>query len=880
MRAQSNLFRLTSTVAIAALLSSPILPYAAWAQTTPPAADGASADQPAGDPPARVGRLALVTGAVSFHTSSDTDWSPASLNYPVAGGNSFWTEPGAEADLELGGSRIAMNAATEVDLNTLDDSGVRAALPQGEVYVNVRTLLPNETLTLDTPRGTVTISAPGQYAVSAGDTTNPTIVTVIGGAARIGGANMTLDVAAGQAATITGTDTFQGGVGAAARGAFLTAMLARDLPRPVAVGAAAPPAGISEMPGGADLRTVGTWAAAPQYGQVWYPPVAANWVPYRDGHWAYVAPWGWTWVDAAPWGFAPFHYGRWTRIGERWGWVPGVQTVQAGVVARPVYAPALVTFFGVGVAAGVAVGAGAAIGGSVGWLPLGPGEVYRPWYHASERYVQNVNVRVTNVTNITTVNNVTINTYRNRQFATVVEASTLTESRPVNREVRPISAQQLAAARPDFGREPVRPAFTTAGVTPGVARQLRIEPPRGAVARPAAPGPVVQAVARPQPGHRAVVPLRPPAAPATARPGAQEPVGKPAPGQPSQTVEPSARPTEPTAARPGMTGGAGAHPAETPHAPPPQGAPAGGPGAGAHPTETPTRPGVPEPTQARPAIVPAEPPGTQKEPAGTPAPGRPGSTAEPGARPTEPTAARPGAPGGPGARPAETPLAPTPQGAPAGGPGSSGHPTGAPTRPGTPEPTQTRPATAPAAPPGTQKEPVGKPASGQPSPTVEPGARPAEPTTGRPGTTSVPGARPAETSTRPGAPEPTQARPATAPGTQKEPVGKPAPGRPSATGEPGARPTEPPAARPAPEVHPVPQQHTGTPKPAEPQVHQGSTTGRPAEPTSHPTEQAPASGSQPTQAGHPVPPKTAEPQQQPKMQPQTQPQTQKDKTPG
>ena len=754
-----------------------MLPCAAWAQTAP-AADGASAAQAAGDPPARVGRLALVNGAVSFHTSGDTEWSPASLNYPVAGGDSFWTQPGAEADLELGGSRIAMSAATEIDLTTLDDSGARAALPQGEVYVNVRTLLPNETLTLDTPRGTVTITAPGQDGVSAGDTTNPTVVTVISGAARIGVVNLTLDVAAGQAATMTGTDNFQGGVGAAARDAFLTAMLARDLPRPVAVGAAAPPAEISEMPGGADLRTVGTWAAAPQYGQVWYPPVAANWVPYRDGHWAYVAPWGWTWVDAAPWGFAPFHYGRWTRIGERWGWVPGVQTVQVGVVARPVYAPALVTFFGVGVAAGVAAGAGVALGGSVGWLPLGPSEVYRPWYHASERYVRDVNIRVTNVTNITTVNNVTINTYRNSRYATVVEASTLTESCPVNRAMRPISPQQLAAARPDFGHEPVRPAFTTAGVTPAVARQLRIEPPRGAVARPVAPGPVVHAVARPEPGHRAVVPLRPPVAPATARPGPQEPAAKPGPGRPSSTTEPGTRPAEPATARPGVIGAPGARPGETPHAPTPQGAPSGGPGAGAHPSETPTRPGKPEPARAHPAITPVAPAGTQNEPAGKPAPGRPASPAEPGARPAEPTTARPGATSGPGARPTETP-----------------------TQPGAPEPTQARPATAPVAPPGTQTHapPATRPA--------EPASRPVEPPpTARP----APGLAPAQ-APRPESPKPSESQTHAAPAT---------------------RPAEP-AVRPAPETHPAGAQHPVAPKPAEPQVHSGATA-RSVEPGSTP----------------------------------------------
>jgi hypothetical protein len=51
--------------------------------------------------------------------------------------------------------------------------------------------------------------------------------------------------------------------------------------------------------------------------------VAIDWAPYRDGHWAYVVPWGWTWVDNAPWGFTPFHYGRWVLYGNRWAWLPG-----------------------------------------------------------------------------------------------------------------------------------------------------------------------------------------------------------------------------------------------------------------------------------------------------------------------------------------------------------------------------------------------------------------------------------------------------------------------------------------------------------------------------------------------------------------------------
>src|SRR3989442_15797597 len=73
---------------------------------------------------------------------------------------------------------------------------------------------------------------------------------------------------------------------------------------------------------------------------VWIPRVTIGWVPYHYGRWRWVEPWGWSWIDDAPWGFAPFHYGRWAYARNEWFWVPGP------VVARPVYAPALVAFVG------------------------------------------------------------------------------------------------------------------------------------------------------------------------------------------------------------------------------------------------------------------------------------------------------------------------------------------------------------------------------------------------------------------------------------------------------------------------------------------------------------------------------------------------------
>ena len=320
-----------------------------------------------------------------------------------------------------------------------------------------------------------------------------------------------MDVAGNQTASMTGTDSFQGSIAPAQPDAFLTAMLNAERPP-----AAPPPQVVASMPGGDDLSAYGTWSDTSDYGQVWYPQVAPDWVPYRDGQWAYVEPWGWTWVDSDPWGFAPFHYGRWVDTGGRWGWVPG-----APVAGPPVYAPALVTFFGLGAAVGVGIGAALAAG-RVGWFPLGPREAYRPWYHASPAYIRNVNIR--HVTNITTINrNVAVNNFANRRAATVVPTSAMTSSRPVGRFAQRVDPAQLAQARPLTGTQPARPAATTVGVTPVVARRFNL-PASATAARPVAPGPEIRAM------------------PVTARPTA------PALHAPAQNAVPAAAAIHPVAA--------------------------------------------------------------------------------------------------------------------------------------------------------------------------------------------------------------------------------------------------------------------------------------------------------------------------------------------
>jgi len=581
MRPHSLVFRLSAATAVAGLVLAQVIPQPALAQPAPPGAALAAPDQQTGDPPERAGWLAQISGTVSFHTPDTDQWSPAAMNYPVASGDAFWTEPNGSAQVVISDSRIALAGGTELDVATLDPNGLQATVPQGEIYLRLRDLAANETWSVQTPRGMVTFSGTGRYDVAAGDTQNPTTVTVLDGAAQVSGPGLSLQVGPGQTATITGADTFQGSVGPAQMDAFLTAMQQPERPPPGS--AVAPPPVVAQMPGGDDLSAYGTWSETTDYGNVWYPQVAAGWVPYGDGRWAYIAPWGWTWVDAAPWGFTPFHYGRWVDVRGRWGWTPG----EVRVAGPPVYAPALVAFIGLGV--GVGIGAALA-SGRIGWVPLGPREAYHPWYHTSEGYLRSVNRR--DVTNVTVINNrnVTINNFANRGAATVVPASAMTASRPVRQVAQRVDPQMLATARPVIGASPIRPTAATAGITPGLARQMQLAPaPAGVAAVPhMAPGPTIHAplaqgvAARPPLRNPAE---RPGAAPA---PGGLRPAGAAAPGAMPALRPPGAREGGPPPIEHAAPGSAGETHAATP--------------AGV------ARPGAPPPGSERPApISPIEP---------------------------------------------------------------------------------------------------------------------------------------------------------------------------------------------------------------------------------------------------------------------------------
>src|SRR6266705_5613216 len=434
------------------------------------------------DPPGRVARLNYIQGSVSFQPGGETDWVQANPNRPLTTGDNLWTDRRSRGELHIGSTTLRLSGETGISFLNLDDRTAQIQLAQGSLSVRLRRLDGGDAFEIDTPNLAFTVQRPGEYRFDVdpeGQTTNVTVREGEGEATG-GGSNFHLD--SGENARVSGTDSLRFDVGRAERpDGFGDWCQSRDEREEHARSARY----VSrDVIGYEDLDDYGEWRSVPEYGPVWFPSrVAAGWAPYRFGHWVWIEPWGWTWVEDEPWGFAPFHYGRWAVADGEWCWVSGP------VVVRPVYSPALVAFVGGG---GFSIGVGIGGGGGVGWFPLGPGEVFVPWYRTSPRYVQTVNVTNTrvNVTQVTNVyNNVTVNhvnnvTYVNQRVTnsvTVVNHDTFVNARAVNQNIVRVDARQIASA--PVTHDVVRNIQPARESMVGPARQVQARPPEQAMSR-------------------------------------------------------------------------------------------------------------------------------------------------------------------------------------------------------------------------------------------------------------------------------------------------------------------------------------------------------------------------------------------------------------
>lgn len=743
-----------AVLAAAILLLLPIAPFA-LAQDN---------DQ---DPPTRAGRIGFVQGSVSFQPGGQGDWLEATPNRPLTSGDNLWVDKDARAEVQIGSTSIRLGPETSLTFLELGNDVTQLRLSMGSLFFRVRHFGGDDTFEVDAPNLAFNVNQPGEFRLDVNGNGDQTSATVWRGEAEITGGGNSYRLQAGQQGTFSGTDQLNYDV-AEIRSPddFGRWALSRD-EREDRVRSREYVS--DEMTGYEDLDDYGRWHEVSGYGNVWTPGgVPGDWAPYRYGHWVYVSPWGWTWVEQEPWGFAPFHYGRWAFVESSWCWIPGP------VAVVPVYSPALVAFVGGG---GFSIGVG--VGGGVGWFPLGPGEVFVPWYRTSPRYVQNVNVTNTrvNVTQVTNVyNNVTVNhvnnvTYVNQRVTnsvTVVNHDTFVNARQVNNNIVRVDQRQIASA--PVTHEVVRNIQPARESVVGTARPVQMRPPEQAVNR--------QVVATRQPA----VMNRPVEVPGMNRAAAPPAVRTVRAAPPTQ-----AQPLE-RGARGGTAGGNAAAP--NPGAPRP-GAPENRPGAPESNRGAAPRPGAPE---NNPNAAP-RPGAPENNRGGVPRPGAPGNNPNaaprPGAPENNPNAApRPGAPennrgavprpGAPGNNPNAAPRPNAPENNRGAAPPENNRPTGEVPRPGRPQ---------------EQQQPEARPQRNAPN--TPPNARqenqrPAE----TPRATPESPARPPETREQ-SAPPQTRQEPARPPEMRQEQTQ-----RPETRSEPAPRPE----ARPA---QPPPQRESG-----------------------------------------------------------------------
>lgn len=338
-------------------------------------------------PPARVGQLSLVSGGVRMRVDAASGWELAVPNTPITSGSAVATDIPGRAEVRIGSTGLQLGQDAQVVWTEISDHGLQLELRNGLAALRVRVLAPGEQVRVKVGGVTVQLLKPGAYRFRHVQQRARLGVWVLEGQARL--AFNQQDITLGPKQQLQIDRELTTSVPASAGEDHESFDGFADVRDRRSAAAQSLDFVSAEMTGAEALDGHGSWLEEAGVGAVWFPrQLPLDWAPYRFGRWRWLAPWGWTWVDDAPWGFAPSHYGRWLFAVGRWGWAPG-PLATGPAAARPVFAPALVGFYGT--AASAVWVSSAAATPVVGWYPLAPGEVYWPAYNTPMGYVRALN---------------------------------------------------------------------------------------------------------------------------------------------------------------------------------------------------------------------------------------------------------------------------------------------------------------------------------------------------------------------------------------------------------------------------------------------------------------------------------------------------------
>ena len=173
------------------------------------------------EPPARVGRVSLVSGALAFYGPGDSDWSVAKVNLPVVAGAWLATDPQSRAELRIGADSLDLANDTQLEFGELRDRVMQIALSQGRIDLHLRRLQQDETAEIDVPHGGVWLLQPGVYDIDSGGPDRPARITVFEGSAHFAGGGVDTVVNAGDALVLSGSGTLTAAVEHAAPDDFV-----------------------------------------------------------------------------------------------------------------------------------------------------------------------------------------------------------------------------------------------------------------------------------------------------------------------------------------------------------------------------------------------------------------------------------------------------------------------------------------------------------------------------------------------------------------------------------------------------------------------------------------------------------------------------------
>jgi hypothetical protein len=336
-------------------------------------------------------RIQRVEGEVALNNSDPANaqsdqWITATVNQPFSVGDRIYTRDNSHASLAFTGRNFArLDPNTSLDVLALSDDRTQLALRDGSAIFDVGYLDSGDLFEVATPYGAVDLQQPGLYNV--GIDNGQVLVSVLSGLAQVVGLGGSGQISKGEMLTLLGStaaDVVLSQLDGRNAGYLVDDYYAYQYPNyydgryrdynsylsdpyyfdPYRRNVSYQYAN-SYIPGLYELDYYGDWRNVDGYGYAWSPRVDAGWSPYQTGYWYTDYPYGPTWVSTEPWGYAPYHYGRWAFVGDRWYWVPDTMNV------TPTYSPALVAFVPFSQ-------------NEIGWVPLGPGDVYVPHYYTND----------------------------------------------------------------------------------------------------------------------------------------------------------------------------------------------------------------------------------------------------------------------------------------------------------------------------------------------------------------------------------------------------------------------------------------------------------------------------------------------------------------